>query len=169
MPFSRPVKIPIIINELTKIKFDSVLDVGCGYGIYGALIRNYFETTHKRFAKWEWKIHIEGVEAEARYNNPLWWCYDYVHVYDFRDFKSKKFDLVLLLDVVEHFEKEEGKEILRKAEGMAKNIIVSTPAKFIQNIGWEDYPTEKHQSLWSPDDFKGYRVIEEENQIIAIL
>jgi len=51
MPFSKPVKIPIIIDELRKIKFNSVLDVGCGYGLYGAIIRNFWETTEKRFAK----------------------------------------------------------------------------------------------------------------------
>jgi len=169
MPFSKPVKIPIIIDELRKIKFNSVLDIGCGYGLYGALIRNYFEIPEKRFAKWQWRIHIEGVEVEKRYNNPLWWCYDYIHLYDFRKFKTdKKFDIVLLIDIVEHFDKEEGKQILKKAEEIGKNIIITTPSKFIQNTGWEDYPSETHKSLWSPGDFDGYRIIEKDNQIIAI-
>lgn len=169
MPFSRPIKIPTIINELTKIKFNSVLDIGCGYGLWGAMIRNYFEVANRHFAKWQWKIHIEGVEVEPRYNNPLWWCYDYVHVYDFRKFETKKkFDLVLLLDILEHFDKDEGKQMLLKAEKLGKNIIISTPAKFIQNTGWEDYPSEEHKSLWSPDDFKGYQIIETDNQIVAI-
>ncbi|MBI2034162.1 MAG: class I SAM-dependent methyltransferase [Candidatus Levybacteria bacterium] len=89
-------------------------------------------------------------------------------------FKSKSFDIVLLIDVLEHFTKMEGDKVLSRVEKIArKQIIIWTP------VGWypHDYDCvddawkafgnlrtqqknkyQQHQSSWHPDDLekKGY-------------
>lgn len=156
MPFSKPSIISVFLEELPKIEFKTILDIGIGYGLYGALIRNYYET----------KI-IEGVEKEKRYDNALWGVYDKIYIGDIRNFTLKKYDLILLIDVIEHLTKKDGKALLARMEKLSKNIFISTPLEFSQNTGWEDFPSEKHKSLWTMDDFKGYKKMKHKKQIIA--
>ena len=81
-------------------------------------------------------------------------------------FLPNSFDLVLLLDIVEHLKKEKALKLINMAESIAKvAVIIETPNGYIpQNIdiwgqGGDDYQT--HRSSWVPEEFsiRDYNVI----------
>lgn len=78
-------------------------------------------------------------------------------------FKSKSFDIVLCLEVIEHLEQNEGEKLLREMERIArKQVILSTPAvPFKQGqseIGGN--PFQRHKTYWPATKFAklGYEV-----------
>jgi ubiquinone/menaquinone biosynthesis C-methylase UbiE len=63
-------------------------------------------------------------------------------------FKEKSFDVVLLLQLVEHLTKEEGLKLIDEAQKTArKQVIIGTPVGFLE-LGF-------HLSGWQPDEFRG--------------
>ena len=57
-----------IINALQP---RSILDVGCGFGKYGMLLREYLDVWHERYDKERWQVRIVGIEAFEQYRNPF--------------------------------------------------------------------------------------------------
>ncbi len=90
-------------------------------------------------------------------------------------FKPKSFDIVLLIDVLEHFKKPDGKKVLAQVEKIArKQIIIWTPVGWYpQDYDCVDEPWKKigklqveiknkyqqHLSAWYPKNLEknGYR------------
>ena len=81
-------------------------------------------------------------------------------------FLDDSFDVVSLIDVVEHFPKAKGYKLLKDAEAVAiEQVLVFAPrGKNPQrddawNMGGEKY--QRHRSEWQPKDFKklGYKVL----------
>ena len=106
-----------IVNE---IKPKNILDLGCGFGYYGKDIK----------AKNK-KIYICGVEAFEPYiNNSKSWVKNYNNliVDDLKDHLGSNllYDLVLIMDVIEHFEKTEALYIIERLKQF-KTTIISTP------------------------------------------
>jgi hypothetical protein len=62
--------------------------------------------------------------------------------------------LVLLIDVLEHFNREEGLKLLELCQNIAKGVIVSTPKTFQEQKDMFDNVFETHQSSWKKSDFK---------------
>lgn len=82
------------------------------------------------------------------------------------------FDTVLLLDVIEHMDKEEGKEVIRLAKEKARQVAVFTPLGFMKQSfeegekdpwGYSGMHWQTHRSGWMPGEFKGWRVYVDEN------
>lgn len=72
----------------------------------------------------------------------------------------EKFDAVIMLDVIEHLEKKQGRKILAKAEKWAnKKVIVFTPNGFLPQKS-ALYPFQNHLSGWTINEMKkrGYKV-----------
>lgn len=129
----------------------AVLDVGPGRGKYGILLREYLN---------EPPDVLDAVEAEPSYVTPrLRALYDSVFVADVRDMPDDalgRYDLVLMVDVIEHLDKNDGVELLRRIPG---RVVVCTPEEFFSN-GPGLPPSEEHRSLWSRDDFAALRTID---------
>ena len=123
----------------------SMLDVGPGHGKYGLLAREYLHGLER----------LDAIEAESRYLTPvLWEVYDTVQLGDVRDAPDSlldAYDVILMADVIEHLEKQDGRELL---ERISCPVVITTPSVWFQNPeadnGW---PTERHRSLWGPSDF----------------
>jgi 2-polyprenyl-3-methyl-5-hydroxy-6-metoxy-1,4-benzoquinol methylase len=120
----------------------SALDVGPGHGKYGLLMREYLHGLDR----------LDAVEAESRYITPvLWEVYDRVMLADVRELDAFDYDVVLMADVIEHLEKQDGRELL---ERITCPVVITTPSVWFQNPeadqGW---PTERHRSIWGPQDF----------------
>lgn len=79
-------------------------------------------------------------------------------------FKDKEFDVVLMLDFIEHVAKEQGLSVLTEAQRVGSRIILMTPnfwtdnAKNITNPKTVYYQNtfNLHRSLWTVEDFKGW-------------
>jgi hypothetical protein len=128
----------------------SVLDVGPGRGKYGLILREYLAAP----------VRIDAVELEPRYcTERLRAIYDSVLVNDARYLHREfldRYDLVVMVDVIEHFTLEEGQALLGRVSGA---VIITTPTVYFQNPEAEEgWPTEEHKSLWRLADFPASRV-----------
>ena len=157
MPMSFIQATPFIIEQVVHLKPDSILDVGIGFGKYGLLLREVLELPYERYAQSQWKVKIDGVEAFEGYRNPV-----HEFVYN-RVFYGKieeilpslgQYDVILFIDVLEHFEKEEGRKLLRDLLLHArKSLLVATPRFPAPQGAYLGNVFETHRSRWHILDF----------------
>jgi 2-polyprenyl-3-methyl-5-hydroxy-6-metoxy-1,4-benzoquinol methylase len=130
----------------------SVLDMGSGFGKFGVLCREYLELWDGR-QKYEFKRRIDCVEVFQQYISPLHqYIYDNVYNNDILDIAPKleiRYDLILLIDVLEHFEKDDGIKLLKTLLSNNECILVSTPKKPTPQKGAFGNIYETHRSAWS--------------------
>jgi hypothetical protein len=153
-----------VIQGMCATNPTSVLDLGIGFGMNGAAVRNWLDLGTKEANGGKWRIKLDGVEGFAKYKNPVWDVYDKVHVMDIRKFIEieARYDLIIMTDVIEHFDKEEGIKILRRLKEMCnKAVIVSTPAIWIEQGDAYGNKYEAHRSMWNLHDFRaeGYGIV----------
>ncbi len=143
------------ILEKIPVKTDSLVDVGCGRGVIGALVRIY--RNPKR---------LVGIDAFRPY---LDFCrhhnfYDELYQYDLTTtslpFNDKEFDVATCIEVIEHLPKTNGLSFINELERIAKRVVITTPNIFIPQKTFDSNPFQKHLSIWSTKDFKerGYKV-----------
>jgi len=136
---------------------ESLIDVGCGRGIVGALTRIYRNPTR-----------LVGVDIFPPY---IEFCkkfnlYDEIHLMDLRQiplpFKNHEFDVATCIEVIEHLHKEYGEKLLDELQRIADTIIVSTPSHYFEQPKHhvDRNPFQAHVSSWSVSDFRkrGYEV-----------
>jgi len=132
----------------------TILDLGCGGG---APMR--FINRHKHFYCVGLDIYrpwLSDAKSHERHS-------DYV-MCDIRKLpiEEKSFDIVLCLEALEHLTKEEGRQLLKDMETIARRqVIITTPVgKFPQHPALNDNPYEEHTSSWRPVEFGlyGYKV-----------
>lgn len=76
-------------------------------------------------------------------------------------FGPRSFDVVVAMDVVEHFEKDVGYRLLDVLETLARHrVIVFTPNGFLAQGELDGNPFQLHRSGWAAADFetRGYQV-----------
>lgn len=145
MPTSNLHLAPTVVNLVhTAEPHRTVLDVGPGFGKYGLLLREYLNDP---------PAVIDAVEVEPSYITPrLEAIYNVVFPMDARDLSYSTYamyDVVLMVDVIEHLSKADGIALLRQIRG---RVVVSTPATFFAND--TALPeSETHRSLWGLSDF----------------
>lgn len=143
----------------------SILDVACGLSLKSKYIPA--------------QIRV-GVDIHEPYFKHIETDVPYVVMkYDIRKLRDifipKSFDLVIALDVIEHITKEEGFELMRQCEEIArKGVIIETPKGYVpQNIdiqghGGDEWQT--HRSGWDVTDFteRGYKVLERDYRMTKV-
>ncbi|KPU27736.1 hypothetical protein TR13x_04245 [Caloranaerobacter sp. TR13] len=161
MPTSYHGQISLILDFVLHEKPNSILDIGIGFGKYGVLLRELLDISKERYEKKYWKIRIDGIEGYEHYSNPIYnYVYDNIIIGDVRKvIKNIKniYDIALLIDVLEHFEKEEGKQVLYDILKICKVLIISVPA-IPADQTYLDNDLEIHKSVWLPKDFQDYKV-----------
>ena len=105
------------MDLIISVKPFSVLDVGSGFGKYGVLCREYLELWDGR-EEYKFLRRIDGVEVFENYITPLHkYIYNNIYTENIINLVNNldySYDLVLLIDVLEHFSKEEGLLLLNK-------------------------------------------------------
>jgi hypothetical protein len=141
-------------------------------GQYGFLLRTNLENVNlfevngaeaRQAPREKWRVRIDGIEGYAGYLTP-------VHAYVYNDIRignaldllpaipDGAYDLVMAIDILEHFDAAEGETFLRHCRRIARRMaLVSTPKTFIEQHV-EANPFEDHRSLWSREDLarQGY-------------
>ncbi len=160
MPTSWYQTIPDILEQIQKQDPKTILDIGVGFGKYGLLLREVLDLPYERYDKNQWLINIEGIEAFEKYKNPMYeYIYNKIYYGDASEIINKlpKYDCILLIDVLEHFEKEEGKELIEKLiTHTNKSLIISTPLYPGKQLEYLGNKYEEHKSKWSILDFIDY-------------
>lgn len=148
--FSQP-----FISYFTPIVLSGhILDLGCGKGINGFLIR---------LSRYLQNAKLIGLEINKEYIN---FCKRF-NIYDqiiqkalpTLPFKDKGINLVLCTEVIEHLTRKDGLLLLEEIDRVCKGrAIITTPNIFFKTMPGD--PGDKHLSLWSIKDFKsrGYKV-----------
>ena len=143
MPTSEHWQIPRVVDAIVRERPASVLDVGCGYGKYGVLTREYTGATR-----------VDAIDIAP----PRYPVYDHFYAGDLRELgrvlpaDAPRYDLALFLDVIEHFEKPEAWAVVEQLCARAKRVLITTPWGFRrQEI--PGMPFETHRSGWVPWEF----------------
>ena len=146
---------PYLVQHLLRRRPQRVLDLGMGFGGNGAAVRQWLDAGMQPF-----QTFLVGVEVWAEYRNPVWDLYNLVATRTIEEYlahSDEQFDLVLLTDVVEHFDKEAGYAILLEAMRAVADggaLLISTPAKFFEQGAWHGNPYECHRSSWTADELQ---------------
>lgn len=145
---------PFIAYFTPIILKGNIVDLGCGKGINGFLIR---------LSRYLQGAKLIGLEINNDYIN---FCKEF-NIYDQiikqslpkLPFKDKSVNLILCTEVIEHLTKKEGLVLLDEIDRVSKGrTIITTPNIFFETMPGD--PEDKHLSIWTIKDFKsrGYKV-----------
>lgn len=161
MPTSYYGQISTILDIAISQNPKSILDVGIGFGKYGVLLREVLDISSERYSKDKWEVMIDGIEGYKDYKNPI---YEYVYnkvyfgfVQEAAKSLERNYDLILMIDVLEHFNKNEGEEIIKALLKKCRNLLICVPT-IPSKQTYLDNDLEEHKSIWRASDFKNYKV-----------
>lgn len=161
MPTCDPIILTPAARAIISIKPKSVLEIGVGIGKWGVLVREYAEMwADHRFYKGEWQADIVGIEIHEGYRNPVWDVYNRVIVGNAldlaktMDWDGSRFDLGIMIDVIEHIEKSQAAEYLAWLMTKCEKLLISYSNHDQQGV--RDNKYEDHISKWAPEDFAAY-------------
>jgi hypothetical protein len=142
----------LIADTVLGLRPRSVVDLGMGTGKYGFLLREQHDLAVTHWGEEPWKLRLVGVEGYEPYvNDVARVVYDEVVVANANDFLAQeggeRFDVALALDVLEHFEPQDGERFLGAALKRADHVVVLTPRGFYKQEGHEN-TLERHLSWW---------------------
>ena len=162
MASSFSAQIPAIVHLLKTLAPKSVLDIGKGFGKYGFLIHEYLGIDNQKKVdpsssmSRQSRVTIDAVEVDEDLMLPhLSQFYNEVFFADiFSIYKSlNHYDLILMVDVIEHLEKEKAIALLKYFVSKDSKIMVATPVDFFNQDLYES-EFEHHISHWTFNDFK---------------
>ena len=149
MPYSDGAFDDLVRSLLKQEDIKRVLDVGCGDGKYGKILKQIHTNTS-----------IIGVEIEADYIErfSLKDIYDDVWCMPADNLIEKTvndvWDFILISHCIEHMRKSQGIDLLNFLVYRTKYLMVIYPEKYLQNT-WHGYQHEAHISFWCDADFAG--------------
>jgi len=121
---------------LYKPQLNRTLDLGCGSGDGGEILRPY--------TRYLVAVDLDPAKVEAARRRKV---YSEVHLGDLRAWRLDGYDSVAIFDALEHIPKEEGEELLDRLGNRV--VILTTP-------WWSFEPLEGsgHLCLWSPQELQ---------------
>ena len=162
MPTSPFGHINSLVGYLLMINPSSLLDIGLGNGKIGFIARDALDVmVGERYKREEWRIKIDGIEIFPDYiQDHQKAIYDDIYIgnaFEVIDALGR-YDVIVLGDVLEHFEKRQAFQFLDKCiEHSNSHIIICIPLGKEWNQP-EIYgnPYEKHLSSWGYEDFSAF-------------
>jgi len=159
MPTSHWSYLTKIVNTIKKSNPKSILEIGVGFGKYGFLSREYLEVYgNNNWQKKDWQVQIDGVEIYAPYITEQIKHY-YNTIYNdnivklFKENKISNYDLILMTDVLEHLNKEDGIYVLDEIRKHSKTGILAVPLGDWRYEFDGDNKNESHISMWEYKEF----------------
>ncbi|MBU0686201.1 MAG: class I SAM-dependent methyltransferase [Candidatus Thermoplasmatota archaeon] len=142
-------------SNFIPLNVKTVLDVGCGRGFVGSMLRIYRDPTRI--------VGIDNFDPSIDFARRMK-AYDEVVKLDLAKddipFRDNEFDLVVCLEVIEHLRKDDGLRLLGRMESVGKRLIISTPGVYFPQPNYEDNPHQAHISFYSAKELRrrGYSV-----------
>lgn len=157
MPTSHLYQLNEIVELIVITNPKSILDIGVGFGKYGFLSREYLELWDGREKYSDWKRRIDGIEIFKQYLTPIHdFFYNHIYIGNAIDIVSSlktNYDLILLIDILEHFDYKDGINLLRECKKHGKNMIISTPNFIGSQKDSFNNPFEAHKFRWRKKHF----------------
>jgi SAM-dependent methyltransferase len=157
MPTSHSSQLNEIVQIADLLAPRSVLDVGLGNGKYGYLLREYLGV-NRGLGRDE--MVIDGIEGVSHYLNDVHRAiYNRIFLLDLTTDAlpaDVHYDLSIIIDVIEHFERDVGMGILDRVVAMSKVVLVTTPWDIGDPNLRHDHPFEDHKYQWRKSDFARY-------------
>ena len=145
MPTSDPTLIHDMVRIICIIKPKKVLDIGCGFGKWGFLCREFTDIIANRYNPKDWQVQIDAIEIFKDYITPVHnYIYDNITIGDIRKMIIVDYDLIILGDVLEHMTKEEALKVLEDCRKSGKNVVISTPKGYMPQGKVLDNENERH-------------------------
>lgn len=150
------------IELIRAIDPNSILDIGVGFGRWGILCREFLDIWNGNIYKDQWERVIDGVEVFSNIITDYHkYFYNNVYIseaYTFLLNQSQKYDLIIVGDVLEHFDKLEGRNFLELCIKNSGYCMLNVP---IGN-NWEQDTLygnsyEQHKSIWLEEDFDEFQ------------
>lgn len=155
MPYSAMVFDRHVATLLQRIVRASVLDIGPGAGKYGMIIKALRDSGVAIGASTALEIDAGYIEQFKLAD-----LYDEVRQGDATKLPdigpNASWDMVILGDVLEHFRKSLGVDLLDYLYYRVKYLVLVVPVDYIQGAA-DDHAQEAHISLWYADDFARYK------------
>ncbi len=157
MPISDYRHIPQVLDEVYALQPETALELGIGFGKWGVLLREVLDAMYGRCRKDQWQRKIMGYEAWDQYENPCWNAYNQVAIGDFTKSRYslvpeweglKYWDLVMMMDSLEHLTPEVGRPFLSELVKNNKHVIISVPNGFMPQDG-SPYGNEYENHRWT--------------------
>ena len=133
----------------------SLLDVGCGED---SPVRQFRRRIPRLVGVDGFAPSIEKSRRRSIHDDYA--CLDLLRID--QAFADRSFDCVFASDVIEHFPKAEGLELIRKMERIAAaRVVLFTPNGFLPQNEHSGNPLQRHQSGWTVTEMAalGYDVI----------
>lgn len=151
MPVSDIQNIAPILSEVVRLNPQTIIELGIGLGKYGVLCREVLDGVRGFVRPNAATTFIAGIEGFSEYSNPAWDVYDNVMVADFVDRRNHitNWDLVMMIDSLEHVEKTQAMQLLRFLVTHNRHVIVSVPVGHCPQGAVFGNEFECHRSTWS--------------------
>lgn len=156
MPTSHLGIIAPVVNLVKSFNPASILDVGCGFGKYGLLFREYLEVSEGRYAKKDWTVKIDALEIFPNYLTPVHkYVYDNVIIGDALKADYSPYDVVFFGDIIEHLEKEDALDLISRVSKTSQ-VLISTPNGFYKQGEHFGNKYEIHKCGFCAEDFERF-------------
>lgn len=161
MPISHWRNISCCLEYVRVVQPESVLDIGVGFGRWGILCREFLDICMGRYDRQDWKTKIDGIEIYQKYVKPYHaYFYNQILIGDAYNIIKKmkiSYDLMILGDVLEHFEKDRAIELLNICLKKSRYVILNIPL----GSGWEQGAVlgnlhETHRSSWRIEELQRF-------------
>ncbi len=173
MPTSHSNQLNEIVQIAELLKPRKILDIGIGNGKYGFLLREYIGSNHG-ISKEE--LIINGIEGYPEYLTPIHHeTYNEIFIQNLStklDIPEGEYDLCILIDIIEHFDRETGIEIIKYFSKRSKFMLIATPWDIGDPSIQHDNPLENHIYQWKKKDFELFAnpsFIFNRNSLIALI
>lgn len=154
MPTSFLDQIPLIVRLCQGLEPKSILDVGAGYGKFGVLLREYLDD-------WQGDLRLDAVEGWPDYLDrskcdayDRVWEEDWLHVGTRLAEDGVGYDLVIMIDVLEHWEMDRGRAAVHLARQVGGHVLISTPWEPAEQDAPYGNGYETHRSRWTRRDLR---------------
>jgi hypothetical protein len=158
MPTSHSNQLNEIVQIAELLSPKNALDVGVGNGKYGFLLREYLGS-NRNIAKKD--FIIDGIEGYEEYITAIHReIYNNIYLFDLNgkiELPNKEYDLCLLIDIIEHFERDKGIELIKHFSSISKFLLIATPWNIGDPSLKHDNPLEDHKYQWTKNDFRQIR------------
>jgi len=146
------------IQHVMRLKPQTILDIGIGFGKWGFLCREYLECWAGRVYPKDWKLTIDGIEAWEPFTELPWIkdVYNNVHIGDAAEVINTlpDYDLIIANDVIEHMPKDIGMGLLTNIIKKSKKAIVNIPIGkgWMNNSVVDNNHHDAHQAVWEMEE-----------------